>query len=460
MLPSDSAAGAEPAAAAVEEPALAAVHPSSTGEGAMPPSNSAAEGAELAAAEVEEPAPATAAASEPTSAVVEPPPTADPTIAAAAAAEPTAATPQEPTSCSVKLWPSVIRFSSVCNVNHGPFRSGCWGKGRQATARRIENTRTSRDAGFRRCAVAQARLLGLPEPTSDADFEVWWHKMINARTNSEAGQVLKFARWSSIPECFEHHRPEIFLEKYTLAEMGHTDSQSLMMDQLTTSTSMHDSELAKKMTTSGGLLQRTPEYISEALCLHLDIFVCVTKPLARLHSQLTSEIKSIEDGFNFALVDTAEQGWLDVILDVIANSTTHIPHLQRMRVEGDDIPEQEKQVNAQIVLQFLAHVLSEYVVRFYPSREGPIGGAIRLLHKNKEGVVGPALDDYLHQCKIISVLEACAAKGDESAKRVLAACHIRKMAVLRLLWAYIEHEVRTGCRSTPGEIGPITRHHL
>lgn len=38
-------------------------------------------------------------------------------------------------SIKMAIWRAVVRFSSVANINHGPFRSGCWGKGKQTALR-------------------------------------------------------------------------------------------------------------------------------------------------------------------------------------------------------------------------------------------------------------------------------------------------------------------------------------
>ena len=54
-----------------------------------------------------------------------------------------------------------------------------------------------------------------------------------------------------------------------------------------------ESEIAQKMTSSKtGLLARAPTYITTELCLHLDIFCCVTRPLSHLHGFQAAEART------------------------------------------------------------------------------------------------------------------------------------------------------------------------
>ena len=96
------------------------------------------------------------------------------------------------------LWSSVVRYSSVQNVNHGPFRSGVWGKGKQTAARRVSQTQTSKGVSFRELARLQSLLMGWQEPVTDEEFEWYFNQMITAESATSAGPILKFARWESV----------------------------------------------------------------------------------------------------------------------------------------------------------------------------------------------------------------------------------------------------------------------
>ena len=168
----------------------------------------------------------------------------------------------------VCLWTSVVRFSSIANINHGPFRSGCWGRGKQATVKRMEGSMSGRSAAVREVISAQCRLLGTPEPMTDESFEEMFRdKVLLAPSAHAAGSILKFARWKSVSDNWDEHRRQIWYEKLILTEMGNSGGADMMADFAAQSTSMHDSEIAQKMTSSKtGLLARAPTYITPELC--------------------------------------------------------------------------------------------------------------------------------------------------------------------------------------------------
>ena len=198
------------------------------------------------------------------------------------------------TGAVVCIWTSVIRFSSIANINHGPFRSGCWGRGKQATVRKIEGSMNGRSAVVREAIIEQCRLLGIPVPTTDEGFEEFFQtQLLLAASAHSAGSILKFARWKSVVDNWEEHRPQIWYEKVILSEMGNGDTSEMIDDFAAKSTSMHDTEIAEKMTKSKtGLLARAPSYITRDLCLHLDIFCSVTRPLSNLHGYCAAEVRA------------------------------------------------------------------------------------------------------------------------------------------------------------------------
>ena len=191
---------------------------------------------------------------------------------------------------TVTIWSSVIKFSSVCNINYGPFRSSVWGKSKQGACKRIEDTKTETDPSFQESAREQASLLGHEEPTTLDEFRPYFRSMVNLKSATEAGFVCKFSRWCSVPECWEYHRPEWFLSRPVLREMS-GKSDELLADIQASATAQHDSELAAKLTDNKrGLLQRAPGYVNMEVATHLEIFTCVSKPLTKFHSYRASQV--------------------------------------------------------------------------------------------------------------------------------------------------------------------------
>ena len=248
---------------------------------------------------------------------------------------------------------------------------------------------------------------------------LYWSKMLKCRSCFEAGPILKFARWVSVPEVWEWFRPEIALLKPVLEEMS-GDTDHLVAEVLAATTAQHDAELAEKLTSSkSGLIHRAPGYITPALFRHLDIFCSVSHPLCKYYSYRTGEIKNTVDGFRETMVFGAEQGWLQLLADIFADGMSFGPHLRKCGCTSATPPE-ERQENIEIMVQFTLDTVSEIAVRFYPMLEVLPHAAIRVLHQDAKGHVRPAVTEFLHLWRAICDLEELAAKGVQAAVRVLA----------------------------------------
>ena len=148
---------------------------------------------------------------------------------------------------------------------------------------------TPLDEFFRECARLQAELMGWAEPQSDEDFRWYFDDMLRSKGAHSAGFICKFARWQSVPECWEYKKPHFFLEKPVLVEMGGGGVDNMLDDIKSNQTSMQDSELAVKLTSDKkGLLKRCPGYINMKTAQHLEVLTCCTRPLSRYHSHRTS----------------------------------------------------------------------------------------------------------------------------------------------------------------------------
>lgn len=96
-----------------------------------------------------------------------------------------------------EIWRAIVRFSSVANINHGPFRSGCWGKGKQTALRNYMTKNTVHSERFRAAAQQQAALKGAPI-TNDDEYDSWWTFLNSLPSCHAAGPICKFARWPPI----------------------------------------------------------------------------------------------------------------------------------------------------------------------------------------------------------------------------------------------------------------------
>ena len=132
----------------------------------------------------------------------------------------------------------------------------------------------------------------------------------------------------------------------------------------------------------------------------------------------------------------AEQGWVQLLADVVADGMFFGPHLLKCGC-GPDTPQEERRENAEIMVQFTLDTISEMCVRFYPMLEGLPHAAVRLLHPNVEDHVKPAICDFLHQWLAILEFEELASRGVQGAIRVLGNCPQRHWALLRVFLAYL-----------------------
>ena len=355
------------------------------------------------------------------------------------------------------VWRSVVLFASVANMNHGPFRSGVWGSGKQAALTRIGDTRGPECADIQLAAKRQAALLGQSEPSSPDEFQSWFAELLRQRSCHEAGPILKFARWLSVDQVWQWYRPTIHLLRPVLEELAGT-SEQLSVEIASNSTAQHDAELAQRMTTSKtGLVQRAPHYITESLCLHLDIFSCVTRPLGKYYSFRTSEIKTPQQGLDENLVFAADGRWYSLLQDVLFDAFVCGQNLRSMGATVATEPA-ERRANIDTLTGFAWHVVSEACVRFFPQMDATPHSTIKFLHSHIDRVVRPAVEDHSWQWTAILALEEMAARGSAPAIRVLATLPQRESKLVRMQYLYLEQEEGTRTASTPPGVGEITRH--
>lgn len=127
------------------------------------------------------------------------------------------------TSCLGRWWKRILQFASVANINHGPFRSGAWGKTKQTTHQQWHDNVTVEDEAFRDVARRQAALLGRPI-TDEREYDEWLVYAGRIRSCMECGPVCKFARWMSVEQVWDYYRPEIYVTRIILQEMKLEDA--------------------------------------------------------------------------------------------------------------------------------------------------------------------------------------------------------------------------------------------
>ena len=286
-----------------------------------------------------------------------------------------------------KFWRSVIRFSSIANLNHGPYRSSAWGKMKQESHADFMAKHTMASEEFRRAARMTAWLLG--QDIDDAgDWAPFWQRLSTLPSCHESGPALKFARWMSIQEVWKYYREELFFLKEIVLNMSKDGDRLQQVD----STQLLDPDLAYHMTSDpeGGLLARVPVYICPELVDSMDIFAGVTSILGNIFSDRTHSIKTPEQGVEVKVADACggyQQEFIDVITLVLRDAT-FLKQIGAIHGGARAVR------NCKDLGGLTLHLFSERVSRVIPNFVGYPNQSIVVLSKDREigrGAVGLVL---------------------------------------------------------------------
>ena len=322
-------------------------------------------------------------------------------------------------------WKSILQFAAISNQNHGPFRSGAWGRRKQETLTAYVASHTSRDAEFREAAVKQAVLSDRPIPRTDAEFEAEWAMFGCIRSCCEAGPILKMARWMSIEECWDYYRKEIYLLRVVLAEMS-PEKQDVIADRA--QTAMLDSEFAASLTSkSGGLLKKCPYYITENLVDTLEMFSIGTAATRKYYKYRTTTVKSPSDGTTHDLF-LLSGGWEVDLLETISDSLYSGINLNRFGAYKND---DRAARNSRQMVSFTLHVVTERAIRALPQIYQYPKLSVGLLHPKPRRAANyrtSCLSDF----KLLEKAESAAVRGNEAFAMILRDIWWRNSSVVRL----------------------------
>lgn len=347
--------------------------------------------------------------------------------------------------CSGRWWLMVLRFASIANLNHGPFRSGSWGKAKQTALLGYLSSRTSRSPDFRAAAFATASLLD-KVCESDEDYEFWFRWASRLPSCCEAGPICKFARWMSIQECWDYYRQEMWVLRAVLLEMN---PQQVQKEIQSNSTAMYDSELASRMSSgSSGLLARAPTYITQELIDVLDMFNLATTATRSLYSFRASSIKNVDQGVDFQLL-LLSGAWEDELLSMVNDSLLDRAKVGVIAPMGDL---ERARRNAAQMAAFVLQLMTERCSRILPALFSYPQIVVRLLSPKLEDAL-VARASILSDWAVLRAAEADAALGGGSSA-VLKDIFWKDQTLVRLLFYTIQLEAVTH----PECIGPQSGH--
>ena len=329
-----------------------------------------------------------------------------------------------------RWWVQVLRLASIVNLNHGPFRSGAWSKVKQQAHFWFMSCHTIDSLDFREAAARTSELLN--KPIDEADYLAWWQYCGSLPSCTEAGPLLKFARWMSIQECWTYLRKELWFLKLVLKEM-HPESALAQVQQ--SATAMLDAELSERLTSSTtGLLAKAPGYITWNLIDTMDMFNLATSVARATYQVRTTQIKSPQQGLTQALF-LVRGGWENQHLNLI--NTCFRQAIPLCGFGADDPARLAK--NCKEITSFVLELMGQQLIRELPQLLQLPQSSVTILDPDVAHGTS-ARNGFLHQARMFFEQEHLALTADADLALVLSDISWRQNCVVRLLFNVLDKE--------------------
>ena len=140
--------------------------------------------------------------------------------------------------CNCFLWRTIVQLTHVFNLNYGPF-----GKGHHFDEKKRfwEDWKASIDIDdpfFRKHAPAIAKEIGLPEPSSTADFECLLAQVKEIKCCDNKGPLVKLMRWFSWWQSARWYEGELsvlkmVIEAYLAQQMDFHEADLMLVSTAT-----------------------------------------------------------------------------------------------------------------------------------------------------------------------------------------------------------------------------------
>ena len=330
------------------------------------------------------------------------------------------------------MWKRIVEFSSIANMNHGPFRSSAWGQAKRETLTHVLETETTDSPAFREAAIQQAEFE--ERSTSAMDWDYWWKRVATIRSCLEAGLVCKWARWHSIEECWLYFKKEIWLLKYVLGFMNPNHALDLVRQE---STQMFDADLAEQMTSSkNSLIARAPGHITQDLVDSMEIFCGCTEAIRQRYKHLTTEVKTPEQGRK-ETIHLVNHAWDDECKATMRQSLCNRELV--VRVCGTEYNSARSLKNASLLASFTFNLIAERAIRELPQLLQYPGVAASVLDEDP-ACAGQARVERRRDLAVLLEGEKKARLGDPVMVRILACITWKRHAIVRLFLECVERE--------------------
>ena len=341
-----------------------------------------------------------------------------------------------------RVWNTVVKFASIVNLNHGPYRTGAWGKAKQSGLSNYIGARTSKSADFRSVAVQSARHNNQPCET-DTDFEIHVRGMARIPSCVEAGPVLKFARRGSIAECWAYLRPELWYLKAVLKDMN-SKPDEVQEEAVVERTAHVDTDLAQATAKrKGSLIKTAPDKINQELIDIMDMFVETTSPLQALYSKHATHIKGPEEGLQRSL-EVVNGAFQEEFAAIARKAWYDITFLHKLGVFDHD---SRAERNIRDLVTFNLTLMTEWAIRRLPAVLQYPQTAVRILDPDNDKREA-ARREALEHWNTVLWIERQASEGNIIAKDILADITWINQLPIRLFLALVEKKRPCQCQAT------------
>ena len=226
------------------------------------------------------------------------------------------------------LWKSFLSFSLLWNVNYGPFGSKEWHQKKVARAKDIVSSNSAHCEPFLSFLPWICKERQIPEPTTPEGREQILNSLLEMKSVTALGPIVKLMRWFSWFQCEHYYSGENWATKFIMLDKHHQFGQGSSCVEascnfvkeegsVTLPTNLsHKQELAQ-LKYKHGTYGLAPLLVTPATMYQKDLIKLIVNPCWCHHAWQAEHIKTPHDNFKHLIDKSHGDGWLNEPYDLI-----------------------------------------------------------------------------------------------------------------------------------------------
>ena len=198
---------------------------------------------------------------------------------------------------SAKLFKTLLQFSLLYNLNYGPGNTKAWFSRKEALAKEYRLSGSSHQDPFLAYIPHICEERGVPEPSNARQREELFSEILELRSVTTHGPLVKLMRWFSYWECFKFYEGECWFNKLILSA-GSSPHKGLDEDILPPDLvdgNLTDREELRRLKLSLGSFALAPRLVtSESMWKNL-LLITLGTPVWSAHSARAKEVKTAHE---------------------------------------------------------------------------------------------------------------------------------------------------------------------